>query len=34
LDRKSFKGWQRQALISLLSELGVPVLRGKQILFP
>jgi D-aminoacyl-tRNA deacylase len=34
LDRKSFKGWQRQALISLLSELGVPVLRGKQISLP
>ena len=34
LDRKSFKGWQRQALISLLSELDVPVLRGKQITLP
>jgi D-aminoacyl-tRNA deacylase len=31
LDRKSFKGWQRQALASLLSELEVPILRGKQI---
>jgi len=31
LDRKSFKGWQRQALASLLSELGVPIRRGKQI---
>lgn len=31
LDRKSFKGWQRQALFSLLSELEVPVLRGNQI---
>ena len=31
LDRKSFKGWQRQALSSLLSELDVPVRRGKEI---
>ena len=31
LDRKSFKGWQRQALASLLSELDVPIRRGKQI---
>ena len=34
LDRKSFKGWQRSALANLLSELGVPVLRGKQICPP
>jgi len=34
LDRKSFKGWQRSALATLLSELGVPVLRGKQICPP
>ncbi|MDP6212856.1 MAG: D-aminoacyl-tRNA deacylase [Candidatus Thalassarchaeaceae archaeon] len=34
LDRKSFKGWQRSALSNLLSELGVPVLRGKQICPP
>ena len=34
LDRKSFKGWQRSALTTLLSELGVPVLRGKQICPP
>ena len=34
LDRKSFKGWQRQALSSLLAELDVPVLRGKQIPLP
>ena len=34
LDRKSFKGWQRQALSGLLSDLGVPVLRGKQIMPP
>ncbi len=34
LDRKSFKGWQRQALSSLLSELDVPVRRGREILLP
>ena len=34
LDRKSFKGWQRSAIIEFLHELGVPVIRGKQILFP
>ncbi len=34
LDRKSFKGWQRSALASFLSELGVPILRGKQICPP
>ena len=31
LDRKSFKGWQRQALASLLFGLDVPIRRGKQI---
>ena len=31
LDRKSFKGWQRQALASLLSDFDVPIFRGKQI---
>ena len=34
LDRKSFKGWQRQALASLLEDKGIPVRRGKQILPP
>tara|TARA_B100000945_G_scaffold316796_1_gene318388 strand:+ start:795 stop:1730 length:936 start_codon:yes stop_codon:yes gene_type:complete len=34
LDRKSFKSWQRRAIESLLSNLGVPVLRGKQISLP
>ena len=34
LDRKSFKSWQRSALIEFLHEIGVPVMRGKQILFP
>ena len=31
LDRKSFKGWQRTAILSLLEELGVPVRRGKEL---
>ncbi|MAH99157.1 MAG: hypothetical protein CMA12_07460 [Euryarchaeota archaeon] len=34
LDRKSFKSWQRNAISKLLSELGVPILRGKQITDP
>ena len=32
LDRKSFKGWQRTAIIQKLDELGIPVRRGKEIL--
>jgi D-aminoacyl-tRNA deacylase len=32
LDRKSFKGWQRSAIIEKLAELGIPVRRGKEIL--
>ena len=32
LDRKSFKGWQRSAIIQKLGELGVEVRRGKEIL--
>ena len=31
LDRKSFKGWQRTAILSLLEELEVPVRRGKDL---
>jgi len=31
LDRKSFKGWQRLAIIEKLAELGVPVRRGKEL---
>lgn len=31
LDRKSFKGWQRTAILGLLEELGVPVRRGKEL---
>jgi D-aminoacyl-tRNA deacylase len=32
LDRKSFKGWQRTALIEFLDERNIPVYRGKEIL--
>ncbi len=32
LDRKSFRGWERSAIIQKLNELGVEVRRGKQIL--
>jgi len=31
LDRKSFKGWQRNAILALLEELGIPVRRGKEL---
>jgi len=31
LDRKSFKGWQRSAIIQKLGNLGVEVRRAKQI---
>ena len=31
LDRKSFKGWERSAIIQRLEELGVEIRRGKQI---
>ncbi|MCS5531489.1 MAG: D-aminoacyl-tRNA deacylase [Candidatus Poseidoniales archaeon] len=32
LDRKSFKGWQRNAIIEELSYLDVDVLRGREII--
>ena len=32
LDRKSFKGWQRSAIIQKLDEIGIEVRRGKEIL--
>ena len=32
LDRKSFKGWQRSAIIKKLDEIGIEVRRGKEIL--
>jgi len=32
LDRKSFKGWQRNAIIAELSSLDIEVRRGKEII--
>jgi len=32
LDKKSFKGWQREALRHLLAEINIPILRGRDIL--
>ena len=32
LDRKSFKGWQRNSIISFLNEKNIPVYRGKEII--
>ena len=32
LDRKSFKSWERNAIINKLEELGIEIRRGKQIL--
>ena len=31
LDKKSFKGWQRRAILDLLSDLEVPVRRGREL---
>lgn len=31
LDRKSFKSWQRTAILDLLEQLEVPVRRGKEL---
>ena len=31
LDRKSFKAWQRNAIMALLEELDVPVRRGREL---
>ena len=31
LDKKSFKGWQRSAILELLGELDVPVRRGREL---
>jgi len=31
LDRKSFKGWQRDAILDLLSDLDIPVRRGREL---
>ena len=32
LEKKAFKGWQRQAIKDYMAELGIPVLRTAQIL--
>ena len=32
LDRKSFKGWQRDAIHKLLTEQKIPILRKKEII--
>ena len=32
MDRKAFKGWQRQAIRKHLSDLGVPLLKRKGVL--
>ena len=32
MDKKAFKGWQRQAIRDLLSELEVPLLKSAQII--
>jgi D-aminoacyl-tRNA deacylase len=32
MDKKAFKGWQRQAIRELLSELGVPLLKSAEII--
>ena len=31
LDRKSFKAWQRNAIMALLEELDVPIRRGREL---
>ena len=31
IDRKSFKGWQREALRNMLSEMDIRILRGRDI---
>ena len=32
MDKKAFKGWQRQAIRDLLEELGIPLLKSAQII--
>ena len=32
MDKKAFKGWQRQAIRDLLEELGIPLLKSAQTL--
>jgi hypothetical protein len=32
MDRKAFKGWQKQAIRAHLAELDIPLLKSKSIL--
>jgi hypothetical protein len=32
MDKKAFKGWQRQAIRDLLSELDVPLLKSAELI--
>ena len=32
MDKKAFKGWQRQAIRDLLEELDIPLLKSRQII--
>ena len=32
MDKKAFKGWQRQAIRDLLEELEIPLLKSAQII--
>jgi len=32
MDRKAFKGWQKQAIRTHLEELNIPLLKTKSIL--
>jgi hypothetical protein len=32
MDKKAFKGWQRQAIRELLDELSVPLLKSSEII--
>jgi hypothetical protein len=32
MDKKAFKGWQRQAIRELLEELEVPLLKRAEII--
>ena len=32
MDKKAFKGWQRQAIRDLLLELDIPLLKSAQII--
>jgi len=32
MDKKAFKGWQRQAIRDLLEELNIPLLKSAEII--